>query len=82
MNMKRILAVSKRVFMDLKNDKRSLALIIIAPLFAMTIFGLAFSGELKDVNVILASLQRLKPNAIPAYPYRAKSSPTVPGPAV
>ncbi len=55
MNMKRVLAVSKRVFMDLKNDKRSLALIIIAPLFAMTVFGLAFSGELKDVNVIVVN---------------------------
>ena len=55
MNLKRILAVSKRVFMDLKNDKRSLALIIFAPLFAMSIFGLAFSGELKDVNVIVVN---------------------------
>ena len=53
--MKRVLAVSKRVFVDLKNDKRSLALIIIAPLFAMTIFGLAFSGELKDVNIIVVN---------------------------
>ena len=55
MNMKRVLAVSKRVFMDLKNDKRSLALIIIAPLFAMTIFGLAFSGELKDIDIIIVN---------------------------
>jgi len=55
MNLKRVLAVSKRVFMDLKNDKRSLGLIIFAPLFAMSIFGLAFSGELKDVNVIIVN---------------------------
>jgi ABC-2 type transport system permease protein len=55
MNLKRVLAVSKRVFMDLRNDKRSLALIIFAPLFAMAIFGLAFSGELKDVDVIIVN---------------------------
>jgi ABC-2 type transport system permease protein len=55
MNLKRVLAVSKRVFMDLRNDRRSLALIILAPLFAMAIFGLAFSGELKDVDVIIVN---------------------------
>ncbi len=55
MNLKRVLAVSKRVFMDLKNDRRSLGLIVFAPLFAMAIFGLAFSGELKDVNVIIVN---------------------------
>jgi len=55
MNLRRVLAVSKRVFMDLRNDRRSLALIILAPLFAMAIFGLAFSGELKDVDVIIVN---------------------------
>jgi ABC-2 type transport system permease protein len=55
MNLKRALAVSRRVFMDLKNDKRTLALITIAPLFAMAIFGLAFSGEISDVKVIVVN---------------------------
>ncbi|MBA3045927.1 MAG: ABC transporter permease [Candidatus Thermoplasmatota archaeon] len=55
MNFKRALAVSRRVFMDLKNDKRTLALIIIAPLFAMAIFGLAFSGQISDVKVIVVN---------------------------
>ncbi|MDO9537981.1 MAG: ABC transporter permease [Thermoplasmata archaeon] len=55
MNIKRALAVSRRVFMDLKNDKRTLALIIIAPLFAMGIFGLAFSGQISGVNVIVVN---------------------------
>lgn len=55
MNISRALAVSRRVFMDLKNDKRTLALITIAPLFAMAIFGLAFSGEISDVRVIVVN---------------------------
>lgn len=55
MDLKRVLAVSKRVFMDLKNDKRSLALIIIAPLFSMAIFGLAFSGNVEDIDVIVVN---------------------------
>ncbi len=55
MNLKRALAVSRRVFMDLRNDKRTLALICVAPLFAMFVFGLAFSGEISDVPVIVVS---------------------------
>lgn len=55
MNLRRALAVSRRVFMDLRNDKRTMALITIAPLFAMAIFGLAFSGEMNDIRVIIVN---------------------------
>lgn len=55
MKIMRALAVSRRVFMDLKNDKRTMALITIAPLFAMAVFGLAFSGEVSDVKVIVVN---------------------------
>ena len=51
----RFLAVSRRVFRDLRNDKRSLAMILIAPVFAMFIFGLAFSGEVSDVRIIVVN---------------------------
>jgi ABC-2 type transport system permease protein len=51
MNIKRTLNVTKRVFRDIKNDKRTIGLIFLAPIFAMFIFGLAFSGEVKDVNI-------------------------------
>ncbi len=56
MNFRRVLAVTKRVFLDLKNDKRTLALLTLAPIFSMTLFGLAFSGEVKDVQVIVVNL--------------------------
>lgn len=51
----RFLTVTRRVFRDLRNDKRTLALIVIAPLFAMFIFGLAFSGEVKNVRVLVVN---------------------------
>lgn len=54
----RFLSVAKRVFRDLRNDKRTLALIVIAPLFAMFIFGLAFSGEVKNVSVVVVNQDR------------------------
>ncbi len=55
MDLRRVMAVSLRVFADLKNDKRSLGLIIMAPLFAMAIFGLAFSGNVKNVDIVIVN---------------------------
>lgn len=55
MNLSRTLAVTKRVFRDIKNDKRTIALILIAPIFAMFVFGLAFSGNVEDVNTIIVN---------------------------
>jgi ABC-2 type transport system permease protein len=45
--------------MDLKNDKRTLALIFIAPIFAMFVFGLAFSGEVKHVRTEVVNLDKV-----------------------
>ncbi len=55
MKLYRILAVSRRVFRDVVNDKRTLAMLFIAPIFAMTVFGLAFSGDVEDVNIIIVN---------------------------
>ena len=58
--MKRLhfLTVTKRVFLDLRNDRRSLALIIIAPIFVMCVFGLAFGGEVKNVKVVVVDVDQ------------------------
>ena len=55
MNFRRTFTVTRRIFKDLRNDKRTIALIFIAPIFAMFVFGLAFSGEIKDVKVIVVN---------------------------
>ena len=55
MRKARFFTVTKRVFRDLRNDKRTLALIVIAPIFVMFIFGLAFSGEVKNVKVVVVN---------------------------
>ncbi|BAW31350.1 MAG TPA: ABC transporter permease [Methanothermobacter sp.] len=55
MNLRRILAVTKRVFRDIKNDKRTIGLMLIAPIFAMFVFGLAFSGNVEDIHVIVVN---------------------------
>jgi ABC-2 type transport system permease protein len=55
MNLRRTFAVTKRVFRDIKNDKRTIALMFIAPIFAMFVFGLAFSGDVENVNVVIVN---------------------------
>lgn len=55
MKFYRIIAISRRVFRDVANDKRSLAMLFLAPIFAMCVFGVAFSGDVEDVNVIVVN---------------------------
>ncbi|MEI7827075.1 MAG: ABC transporter permease [Euryarchaeota archaeon] len=55
MKVSRAFAVTKRVLRDLKNDRRTLVLIFVAPLLVMTIFGVAFAGDVKDVRVIVVN---------------------------
>jgi ABC-2 type transport system permease protein len=55
MKFYRIMAVSRRVFRDVVNDKRSLAMLFLAPIFAMCVFGVAFSGDVQGVNVIIVN---------------------------
>ena len=53
MSFRRAFAITKRIFRGLRHDRRTLALIVIAPVLAMCIFGVAFSGEVKNVAVIV-----------------------------
>ena len=55
MRLYRVLAVSRRVFSEIRNDRRTLALLFVAPLFVMFLFGLAFSGDVSDVHVIIVN---------------------------
>lgn len=55
MKFYRALAVTKRVFSDIRNDKRTLALIFFAPILAMSVFGLAFSGDVENVHIIVVN---------------------------
>ncbi len=55
MNANRVLAVTLRVFRGFKHDKRSIALMIIAPLVAMSVFGIAFGGEVSNIPVVVVN---------------------------
>lgn len=51
----RIFAISKKVLTELLRDKRSLALLFLAPIFIMWIMNIAFSAS-TDTNVQIASV--------------------------
>ncbi|MGA1872968.1 MAG: ABC transporter permease [Thermoplasmatota archaeon] len=53
MRVGRGLMVTKKILWSLRHDKRSLGLIIFAPIMAMFIFGIAFSGEVEHVKVVI-----------------------------
>jgi len=55
MNIRRALSVTKRIFRGLTNDRRTVGLMFIAPIIAMCVFGLAFSGDVKDVHVVVVN---------------------------
>jgi ABC-2 type transport system permease protein len=45
--------VTKKTLWSLRHDRRSMALILFAPIMAMLIFGVAFSGDVEDVRVVI-----------------------------
>ena len=55
MSLKRSFAIVKKIFHDLKNDKRSLAFMFVAPIFAMFVFGLAFSGSVQNASLVVVN---------------------------
>jgi ABC-2 type transport system permease protein len=55
MNPKRVLAITRKTLTSLRHDPRSVALMLIAPIMAMLIFGFAFSGETKHVPVTIVN---------------------------
>jgi ABC-2 type transport system permease protein len=55
MRIYRLLAVMERIFRNLKNDKRTLMEIFVAPIFVMLIFGTAFGSEVRDVSVVIVN---------------------------
>jgi len=58
MAMYRLLAVMGKEFKQLLRDPRTLAVVLGAPLVFIVSFGMAYSGEIKDVDIALANEDR------------------------
>ena len=59
MNLSRVFAITVRIISQFRRDHRSLALIFVAPVLVMSIFGYVFrSQENTTVNVALVNLDK------------------------
>jgi ABC-2 type transport system permease protein len=56
MNMRRVLAVTRKTLRSLKHDRRTAGFLVFMPLFMIAIFGYTFSGNLKDVPIYIVNL--------------------------
>jgi len=54
-NIQRVLTITLRVFRGFKHDKRSIAMMVVAPLVAMSVFGIAFGGEVSNIDVVIVN---------------------------
>jgi ABC-2 type transport system permease protein len=55
MKLSRVLAVTKKQFLTIRHDKRTLALMLLSPVMAMLIFGFAFGTSPKHLQVIVVN---------------------------
>jgi ABC-2 type transport system permease protein len=55
LQLDRVLVVTRRVFVDLINDKRTLIVMFLTPIITMAIFGVAFGNYVADVPVIVVN---------------------------
>ncbi len=56
MRVRRSLSVARRIVLGLRHDPRTVALILLGPIVAMFVFGLAFSGDVRHVRVGVVDL--------------------------
>ena len=68
MNIRRTLSITRRIFRGLRNDWRSVAMMFITPIIGIMVFGVAFSGDVKDVRVVVVNQDeghQIPPSTVP-----------------
>ncbi len=58
MKARHLAAISRRIFQGIRHDKRTMAMIGIVPVAWMCVFGFAFSGDVKNVKVVVVNQDR------------------------
>ncbi|MHA1667197.1 MAG: ABC transporter permease [Candidatus Heimdallarchaeaceae archaeon] len=65
-SFKRTLAIAFRTMNQFRRDRRTLGLLFIVPIMIMLIFGLAFSGEIKNAPILLDNQDVAYSNTFPS----------------
>jgi len=55
MSLRRTLSITRRIFRGLRNDWRSVVMMFITPIIGIMVFGVAFSGDVRDVQVVVVN---------------------------
>lgn len=55
MNAARVWAITRKQFLTLRHDPRSIGLILVAPILAMAVFGFAFGSDVNHVPVAIVN---------------------------
>ena len=56
MNFRRTFAFTRRILLQFRHDRRTLAFVLIVPLLMMLIFGYTFGGEPKGLKIAVVNL--------------------------
>jgi ABC-2 type transport system permease protein len=68
MNIRRTLSITRRIFRGLRNDWRAVVMMFITPIIAIVVFGVAFSGDVSDVHVVVVNQDegyQIPPSSVP-----------------
>jgi ABC-2 type transport system permease protein len=68
MNIRRTLSITRRIFRGLRNDWRAVVMMFITPIIAIVVFGVAFSGDVRDVHVVVVNQDegyQIPPSSVP-----------------
>lgn len=68
MNIRRTLTVTRRIFRGVRNDWRALAMMFATPIIGIVVFGVAFSGDVRDVRVVVVNQDegyQIPPSTVP-----------------
>jgi ABC-2 type transport system permease protein len=68
MNIRRTLSITRRIFRGVIHDWRALAMMFITPIIAIVVFGVAFSGDVRDVRVVVVNQDegyQIPPSSVP-----------------
>jgi ABC-2 type transport system permease protein len=62
LNVKRVLAIARKNLRGLKHDKRTVGFLVMMPLLMITIFGYAFGGDIKNLDVYIVNFDQAPAN--------------------
>ena len=68
MNIRRTMTITRRIFRGLRTDWRQLAMMFLTPVIAIVVFGVAFSGDVRDVHVVVVNQDegyQIPPSSVP-----------------